>query len=110
VAHPVEGPVGTVLGSFGFRADASGSRWLCSLAIRPLRWRRLPCLFLLRAMVSAAGLLHHAVTGKTIVLTVNGVEVVSLSQNTAAASNIVRARFGVGYYASSHPEEYTWMT
>jgi hypothetical protein len=41
----------------------------------------------------------HAVTGKTMVLTVNGVEVASLSQNTVNANNIALVRFGLGYYA-----------
>jgi hypothetical protein len=97
-----EGPVGTVLGSFGIRADASGSHWAVQSGNSPFavaassvpapvegQW------YLLQAYYT------HAATGKTIVLTVNGVEVVSLSQNTAASSNVMRARFGVGYYVTS---------
>jgi hypothetical protein len=98
----LEGPVGTLLASFGIRADASGSHWAVQSGNYPLalasssvplpvegQWYQLTAYY------------THASTGKTIILTVNGVEVASLSQNTAAASSIVRARYGISYYGAS---------
>ena len=94
-----EGPVGTVLASFGVRADASSSRWAVQSGYHPYSLAgssvALPAegqWYLLRAYYT------HASSGKTIILTVNGVEVAFLNQNTAAKSNITRARFGIGYY------------
>lgn len=99
-----EGPVGTVLASFGIRGDASGSHWAVQYGNFPPglaessvpapvegRWYQLKAYF------------THASIGRTIILTVDGVEVASLILNTSGSSNIARVRFGMCYYRMNLP-------
>jgi len=98
----LEGPVGTVLASFGVRADSSGTKWAVQNGNSPFavaassvpapvegQW------YLLQAYYT------HASTGKTIVLTVNGAEVASLTRSTSSANNVANVRFGVDYYVNT---------
>jgi hypothetical protein len=94
-----EGPVGTVLASFGIRADNTGSRWALQYGNTP---------YFIGTTGPSSGVWYlleayftHAASGKTLALSVNGVEVASLSQNTVSASNVVRVRFGMTYFAGS---------
>jgi hypothetical protein len=91
---------GTVLASYGVRADVSGNRWAVQYgstaygtASPPIpgpvegRWYLLQAYYL------------HASTGPTIVLSVNGAPLVSLSQDTSVANNVASVRIGVDYYS-----------
>ena len=90
---------GSVLASFGVRADASGTRLALQYANWPYtigsttlnegEW------YLLEAYFT------HATSGETLILRVNGVEVASLAQDTTVANNITSVRCGIVYYSSS---------
>ncbi|MCJ7769958.1 polysaccharide lyase, partial [Candidatus Bathyarchaeota archaeon] len=95
-------PSGNALASFGMRADASGTHWAVQSGNYPYamaasavptpsngQW------YLLEAYYT------HSATGKTLILSVNGVEVVSLAQNTSAANNVATVRVGIDYYVTS---------
>jgi len=85
---------GSILASYGVKANTAGTRWAVMrsntnayAASGPIedRW------YLVEAYFKKAS------TGKTIVLYVDGVEVASLSLNTASANDVARVRFGIGY-------------
>jgi hypothetical protein len=93
---------GNALASFGVRADSSGLHWAVQYSSYPYavaassvaaplegQW------YLLQAYYT------HASTGKTIVLTVNGAEVASLTRSTSSANNVANVRFGVDYYVNT---------
>jgi hypothetical protein len=90
---------GSALASFGLRADSSGAHWAVQVGNYPYaigssgpsegQW------YLLEAYYT------HAASGKTLILTVNGVEVASLIQNTSSANNVATARFGIDYYVTA---------
>ncbi len=99
-----EGPVGTVLASFGVRSDASGSHWAVQYRYVPAglanssvpapvtgQWYQLKAYF------------THASAGRTITLMVDGVEVASLGVDTSGSSSIIRVRFGMCYYPMNLP-------
>jgi hypothetical protein len=93
----------SVMVSFGLRAESSGTRWAmqygdgATIASAPSsvplpaegQW------YLLEAYYVQAS------TGKTIKLTVNGVEAVSLAVDTTGDKSLVEIRFGIDYYASN---------
>ncbi len=89
------------LASFGIRADSSGSHWAVQLGNYPCdlapssiplpeegKWYNLEAYYTQTSM------------DKTIFLAVDGVDAVSLSQNTSPSS-IMGVRFGLCYYASA---------
>jgi hypothetical protein len=93
---------GNALASFGVRADSSGLHWAVQYSSYPYavaassvaaplegQW------YLLQAYYT------HASTGKTIVLTVDGAEVASLTRNTYSSNNVANVRFGVDYYVNT---------
>ncbi|MCJ7771082.1 hypothetical protein MUP37_05860 [Candidatus Bathyarchaeota archaeon] len=93
---------GNALASFGIRADSSSTRWAVQYGSTPnaLASSTLPVpltgqWYLLQAYYA------HGATGKTIVLSVNGAQVASLSQNTSNDNNAANARFGICYYITS---------
>lgn len=94
-----EGPIGTVLASFGVRADTAGTRWTVQYINRSYDFAtkgpKLGVWYLIEAYYT------HAASGKTIVLYVNGEDVVSLSENTSGDSDVVRVRIGLGYFAGT---------
>lgn len=90
---------GSVLASYGIRADASGLRW----GVQSGNWP-----YAVGSAVPSGGgwyLLEayftHAASGPTLVLSVNNVDVASLIQNTSTANNIATVRLGVCYYVGS---------
>jgi hypothetical protein len=94
-----EGPIGTVRASFGVRADTAGTRWAVQYVNRSYDFAtkgpNMGAWYLIDAYYT------HAASGKTIVLYVNGEDVVSLSENTIGDSDVVRVRFGLGYFAGT---------
>ncbi|MDQ1280369.1 MAG: trimeric autotransporter adhesin, partial [Thermoproteota archaeon] len=92
-----------VIASFGTRADSFGTRWAIqygsgetiSIASYSIPTPAVNTWYLLGAHYIVAS------TGKTIVLTVNGAEVASLSLNTTGNNNIASVRFGLDYYVGS---------
>ncbi len=93
---------GNALGSYGIRADATGTHWALQYAGWPYAlaaadvpaptdgtWYAVDTFF------------THSSTGKTLTLQINGVEVASLNQNTSAANAITDARFGEVYWSGA---------
>ena len=87
------------VGSFGIRADASGTRW----AIQYSNWP-----YVLGASGPSEGNWYlveayykNSVSGKTLIILVDGVEVASLSQDTGGSNDVTLARFGIGYYSGT---------
>ncbi len=92
------------LGSFGIRADSSGTHWALQYAGWPYVvagasvpaptegvWYKIEVYF------------THAATGETLVLKINDVEVAAVNQDTSAANVIASARFGVVYWVNNSP-------
>ncbi len=90
---------GSAVASYGLRGGSSGTKWTVQdgsypnamAASGPVegKW------YLFEAYYVQAS------SGKTIVLTVDGVEVASLSQSTIGNSDVVSVRFGICYCLSS---------
>ena len=87
------------VGSFGLRADASGTRW----AIQYSNWP-----YILGASGLSEGNWYfveayykNSGSGKTLTIYVDGVEVASLNQDTRSSNNVTAVRFGIGYYSGA---------
>ncbi len=90
---------GATIGSFGVRADTSGSCW----AIQYSNWP-----YTLATSGPSEGNWYHievyyadAASGKTLTIFVDDVEVASLNQDTTSSSAVTSARFGIGYYTGT---------
>ena len=87
------------LASYGISADSSGTKWAIRYGSSPpsLASSSMPA-------PNGEGWYHlgaycaRASTGKTIVLTINGQEVVSLGQNTINADSVSKAYLGITHY------------
>ncbi len=89
----------SVMASYGIRADASGPKW----AVQYSNWP-----YAVNSSVPSGGgwylveaYFTQAASGPTLVLSVNGVKVVSMEQNTSGADNVAIVRFGIGYYVGT---------
>lgn len=95
-------PSGNALASFGMRADASGTRWAVqhgNLAY-VLAAPDLPAPSAGQWYLLQANYVHTSI-GPSILLSVDGVTVVSLNTDTSGDNNVATIRLGIGYYDAS---------
>jgi len=90
----LEGSDGSLLASYGIKADQTGTKWACMRGSSNAyaasgpgegRW------YLVEAVFKKAS------SGKTVILYVDGTEVASLSPATSSASSVAKAQVGIAY-------------